>query len=544
MANELPTRLLIGLIFLAALGVRCVNLGFGLPAMYDPDEPLFVIKAYEIFERGTLNPGWFGHPGSTTIYTLALVDILIYLTGAITGRFASLAQFADAAYADPSIIFLPSRLVFALFGTAAVGLTYCVARRLFDVRTALLAAALLAFNALHIAWSQVIRTDIQSSVFMLSSLYFAVLAAREGRLRDFILAGIFAGIATATKWPAGAAIVAGFGAIALRAFRTGPALASLKQLGGLIGAMLVGLFVASPFIFLDWRQVLANVSGEVVGGHLGHAGRGFAGNLGYYLTLISDSMGLVGLALVLLGFAFMLKRPIARATILPLTLLLIGVLCIQGQIWSRWLTPLLPMIAIAAAFAAMAFSRRLVGLLPARLPEAARCAVPAIIAAVLLAPSIWGAYGAAKARANDTRDRASDWVSTHVPPGSTILVEHLAMDLRGKGWRVLFPLGQAGCVDGELLLQGRVEYDKVQSLRGGSPIIDFGNIPPDQIGSCKGDFAILTYYDLYLDEKRQFPTELRSYETVLDGGKTVAMFTPDHVDFGGPTVRVVAIPPH
>ena len=66
----------LGLILLVALAWRLNNIGFGLPSMYDPDEPIFMIKALHLLADGTLNPGWFGHPGSTTIYLVALIDAL------------------------------------------------------------------------------------------------------------------------------------------------------------------------------------------------------------------------------------------------------------------------------------------------------------------------------------------------------------------------------------------------------------------------------------------------------------------------------------
>ena len=70
-ARKSPWRLLTGpaglcLILLVAALLRIDGVGFGLPALNDPDEPLFMSTALEMLSGPTLNPGWFGHPGTIT----------------------------------------------------------------------------------------------------------------------------------------------------------------------------------------------------------------------------------------------------------------------------------------------------------------------------------------------------------------------------------------------------------------------------------------------------------------------------------------------
>ena len=76
----------LAIILLVALAWRLHNIGFGLPSLYDPDEPIFMIKALELLTNGTLNPKWFGHPGSTTIYLLALIDAAVVGSGSLPVR--------------------------------------------------------------------------------------------------------------------------------------------------------------------------------------------------------------------------------------------------------------------------------------------------------------------------------------------------------------------------------------------------------------------------------------------------------------------------
>ena len=171
------TRAALAAIIALALLLRLYQVGFGLPGLYDPDEPLFMVKAAGLLTGRTLDPHWFGHPGSTTIYLTALIQALVFIAGWIGGRFANVADFVHAAYADPAIVFVPVRIAMALLGTACVALTYALGKQLYGKPASLLAALLLALNSLHIAWSQVVRTDVQASAFMLAAL---VVASRPG----------------------------------------------------------------------------------------------------------------------------------------------------------------------------------------------------------------------------------------------------------------------------------------------------------------------------------------------------------------------------
>ena len=528
-SRRAQSRIALGSILLVALGWRLHNIGFGLPSMYDPDEPIFMITALRMLVEGTLNPGWFGHPGSTTIALVAAIDAAVAATGLASGRYADIAEFSRAAYADPALLFVPARTAMALIGVVCVWLTYALGRRLHGTATGLVAAALLAINSLHIAWSQVIRTDINASVFMLACLLFAVRFAEHRRLRDLLIAGAFAGLATATKWPAATVFVAVIG---------GFVVARLKQRLPIwwtiaaAAAALAALLIASPYILLDWQTVLANVTGEVKSGHLAHNGGGFIANLGYYLSdPVAGSMGVVGLALAIGGLAWSaICSPVARWTMLPATLIFLALISTQNIIWSRWVLPVMPMLAIGAGFAIVSIARRL----------ANRYAIAALALAVGAAP-LMAAVDQARERATDTRAQAARWASANIAPGSRVVFEHLELSLRDRPWTILFPIGSAGCVDGVALLAGGVDFDEVQQLRGSSPIVDLGNVAPARIDTCRADYAILAYHDLYLAERGRYPAEIATYRRLLAGGRTVALFRPRPGRVGGPVVRIVAM---
>lgn len=539
MTVERRSRLVgLGLILAIALGWRLNNLTFGLPSMWDPDEPIFMLIPLNMLTDGTLNPGWFGHPGSTTIYLITLIDAVVAGLGLATGRYADAAAFARAAFEDPAMLFVPVRFAMALIGVTAVWLTYLVGRRLEGTAAGLIAAFLLAINALHIAWSQVIRTDIHASVFMLACVLFAIRASERGQLNDYLLAGAFAGLATVTKWPAITVFLAVAGAAASRGFESREPRKLVLAAGTLLGAM----FIASPFIFIDWQTVLANVQGEAKRFHLAHTSAGFLPNLHYYLVKeTGGAMGWLGLAAVIAGAAILpMTSRLARWTLIPSAAAFLILICAQNLVWSRWVLPVLPAFCICAATAVARLGRTASSTIPQLRPSIAIASLAALIAI----PSLAAAARQANERANDTRGQAARWAATHIPPGSTIVLEHLELSLRHQPWTILFPVGEAGCIDGLQALETGVRYSNVQQLRGASPIVDLGNVSAMRRESCKADFAILTYFDLYRAEAETYPKELQSYNFILAGGKTVALFAPRPGRVGGPIVRIVALPQH
>ena len=531
----------LGLILAVALALRLHMIGFGLPSMYDPDEPFFILKAYEMLDGRTLNPHWFGHPGTTTLYLVMLVEVGVVLIGLLLGQWSGVNEFATAVYADPGLVFIPARVCMALIGVGCVWLTYVAGRKLYGRSAGLLAAALLALNGLHIAWSQVVRTDIQASLFMMACLFFAARASNDGRLRDFLLGGAMVGLAAATKWPAASIAVALIGAAASLIRHGQPVAATVRKLvlGGT--ASIAALLTVSPFLILDWRTATADMLAEGKPAHLGHTGNGPLANLLWYLDgQVIGTMGWIGLVAIVIGLVVTLRSPTpARWTLVPAALAFLVLLAAQNLIWSRWILPLLPMLALLAAAGGVAVIRAI----KSRVRNSARGSVRPVIAAALLFPSAAGAWGAMNERANDTRDQAAAWAVQNFPAGSTVVLEHLQLGLRDQPWTFLFPLGASGCLDGKKLLSAKVKYEDVQSKREGAKIVDLGNIRPDRLPTCRADYAILSYYDLYLAERSRYPQQLATYRALLGDGRTLALFRPKKGRVGGPVIRIVAIQP-
>lgn len=520
------------LILLVALGLRLHGVGFGLPSLNDADEPLFIMTAIDMVRSHTLNPHWFGHPGTITLYCLALVVLAVGGIGIATGHFANSAALVSAAYLDPGIIVLPARLVIVLSGVTCVFLTYRLGRQLGGARMGLLAAAFLAVNALHIEYSQIIRTDMQAGVFMLLCALASIGIMRHGRRRDYVLAGICVGLACATKWPAAIILLSPVCAslYRMRHGRTEPGRLALLGV-----ATVVTLFVASPFLLIDHSTVLHDLAGEERPVHPGATGGGFFANLGWYITgPFLRTFGPIGLALAFIGtlLAFRRNKELAIA-VLPGFVAFFLVLSAQSLIWARWMVPVLPALALTVAAASCWAADALRAHFGRRLPMAE-------MAALLLAVPMAGAALATTAeRSNDTRQVADRWVREHVPPGRSILIEDAAFDILQGPWHFLFPLGSAGCVDARKMLEGHIRYSQAETYRTGRAVVDLGHVDDDRLTTCRADYAVITHYAAYRSQPDLFAGELRRYRALLHRGRVVAIFRPIPHKRGGPVVYIV-----
>ena len=520
------------LILALATGLRLRGVHFGLPALNDPDEPLFMMTAFDMLRNRSLNPGWFGHPGTITLYCLALICLAVGVFGVLTGRFSGADQFASAVYADPAIVFLPARLFIVLCGVICVYLTFRIGRRLGGERLGLIAAALLAINSIHIEYSQIIRTDMQASVFILLCILAALSIFENGRERNYLLAGLWVGLAAATKWPAALVAIAPLCA-GLARLRQGKHEGDLVILSLL--AAPVALFCASPYLVLDYPAVLRDLAGEARPIHPGATGGGFLANLAWYLSQpLARSFGYAGLAMSALGLAIAARRDRRwRLVIVPFVLLFLATLSLQHLVWARWTVPILPLLALGEAYALCAAAE---GLRSWRVRHAAIAG--SAVAAMIMLPMLHASVTRGTERRHDTRQAASAWITTHVPTATTLLDEDAAIDLLGKGHRLLFPLGSAGCIDARQALTGQIEYQEVANKRASSPLVDLGHVARDKIETCRASYAILSHYDRYRAAPDVFPDALARYHDLLTDARLEARFAPHPGSSSGPTTYV------
>ncbi len=90
------------------------------------------------------------------------------------------------------------RFMSILFGSLSIFLVYLIAKKLFNERTALIAAFILTFSSYHIVMS-LAEMDTSMIFFVLFSIYFFIKAVKENKDIFYILSNLFLGIAIMIK---------------------------------------------------------------------------------------------------------------------------------------------------------------------------------------------------------------------------------------------------------------------------------------------------------------------------------------------------------
>ena len=518
-----------------ALLLRLIGFTQGLPGLYDPDEPLFIINAVELLAKQTLLPGWFGHPGITTLYLLAASDLLVFLGGRAAGLWTDTGAFAAQLYAAPSAIVLAGRAAIMLLSLGVMAATARLGARLGDAPAGLVAALLLAVSPLHAEISVLVRTDIMVSLFSLLAMLASVTVAEHGRRRDLLVAGLWMGAAVSTKWPGAVLALAPLGAWmwAWRHDRRQWAIGAIL----LAGAMLLAMAVLMPPLWLRPLDVWAALRNEVQPAHVGATGGSWLDNLAWYGRVMwARGLGAAAL-LVPIGAGLALYRrqaPVVIILMIPV-LALLALLCSQANVWQRWLVLPLPALALLAGFAFTVGAR---ALLPGRF---GRLAVPAAV--MLSMPLAMAAHEDAMARRNPTQARAVAFMLRTVPPGSRITVEMLAFPLLKGDWSIRYPFGPVGCVDGRALLAGKVNYDDAADAQKGKQKLVLGTINPARIASCWTDYAIIHDADRWLNEAARYPQEAAVYRAFIEGGTIVGDFRAIPGVSAGPRTLVIRLGP-
>ena len=176
-----------------------------LDAFLTPDEYHWVRRSRH-FLAGVLRQDWAstlqeGHPGVTTMWTGTLGILYRYWTRPPSAP-DDLLAFVERIPSDPIDIayIIPTRFPTAILSAVTVVAFFWLTARLFDRRTALIAACLFALNPFHIAHSRVFHHDALVTTFMTLSLLPLIGYWLHGWGRPWLIAsGVMGGLAFLSK---------------------------------------------------------------------------------------------------------------------------------------------------------------------------------------------------------------------------------------------------------------------------------------------------------------------------------------------------------
>jgi 4-amino-4-deoxy-L-arabinose transferase-like glycosyltransferase len=353
-----------------ALGLRVWGLRFGLPYFEHPDEWAVADEALRMLRTGDYTPFSYTYP---TLYVYMQVGVATFhfLWGAGAGLYRTPADI------DPVRFYVWARALTALLGTGAVALTFLAGRSLYGRTAGLLAAALIAVMPAVAGDAHYVTTDTPAMFFtLLAFLAIAQLGippehdeSRE-TLRSTLALALFAGfgvgIATATKWNAGALVIALLAAIVLAAYRRmsdarrsifnlqpstfNPQPSTFNLLLAALAGILLGFTLGVPFWLRDLPRILTDLAGIIrhyrFDGHPGAESDQPA--LFYWWALTREGTLLAWACLGGVALAFLRRKPadiLVLAVVVPAVLQLTGV----KVVFFRNAMPLLPFLCILAA---------------------------------------------------------------------------------------------------------------------------------------------------------------------------------------------------
>ncbi len=199
-AGPLPLVCILAL----ALALRLWGITWGLPSAthyfsYHPDESVVLETSsltMNVF-AGRLLPHYYNYP-SLQLYLVCFANTLAALFGAVDIVPKNFAVW----YPEWAKMYLIGRFLTVGMGVGTVWVTYTLGATLWGRRAGLVAALILAVMPLHAQQSHFLTVDVPATFWVMLSLLWSVRLAGDypQPWKAVLLAGLFAGLATATKY--------------------------------------------------------------------------------------------------------------------------------------------------------------------------------------------------------------------------------------------------------------------------------------------------------------------------------------------------------
>ena len=199
-------------ILLMAFALRLPGIFDGLPAVYNSTEYFLSKLALSMGARKSLDP----YIQNYAIYTprlfiypmfyeyVLLIEYgMLFLIGKIFSVFKDQYDFAVRFLIDPSIFYIVSRLVNLAISVLTIHILYKKMFRLFDKITARFAAIFAVLSYYLILTSQQSISDSWLIFFSSLAILYAMQTLHKFEIKSILLAGLFSGLATGTKYNAG-----------------------------------------------------------------------------------------------------------------------------------------------------------------------------------------------------------------------------------------------------------------------------------------------------------------------------------------------------
>jgi hypothetical protein len=437
----------------AALIVLCIgtlfllftHIGATLPYPQHADEGFISEPASRILVTGDLHPQRFNYPSLPSYFAAAAMAVG-FLRGATHLEIRDVNQIGQIGYPyyETPRVMQTARQAFALLSAICLvmtGLSAWIAFR--KPATILLAPLILLSSPLYFrhSWTY-LNVDIVAASFVMLTLGACLQGiSRPSMKQSAIVPGVFAGLATASKYTLAIAILPVLMAIGLYFPRPRVITAWVAALATMIAAFLT----AVPYSLVDIPGFLNGLGYEVfhyASGHAGFAGEPGLPQLLYYLRHFLSEHGYGAAVLAVVGIGALAAADWRRAAVVMIfPVALLWFLSGQRVHFTRNALPIQPFVAMFAAFGLVTLHGWIVDVATRRGWTSTKVTVPVLAGLILTIATVpfWRVPDYLRDR-TDSRNRARAWVARNLPYDWAIVVpSELGFDRRGlqiRGRRV------------------------------------------------------------------------------------------------------------
>ncbi|OGR82357.1 MAG: hypothetical protein A3J74_02765 [Elusimicrobia bacterium RIFCSPHIGHO2_02_FULL_57_9] len=394
------------LLALAAAGLRLAGISWGLPHAYNADEPHIINLALS-FGAGTLRPYAFKYP-TLWPYLLFFFYGFYFLFWSGLGLRRGIVDFIGLYAWEPAGFYLIARALSAIFSLLGVAFIW-KAQREDNGQSYPWAALLLTFSPVIVELAHSAKPDCLMFFFVCAAWYFALRVYRLGERRDYRLCGASLGFAVSSQYTALPVAV-----LLPLAHFLGRQKSSFSRLAEGTGLSAACFFLGSPFALIDFSALRAGLNdhnelfaltqwdgGEVL--------RSISLNVWSFAGVGS----VAGLAAVL-GLGLLCYKETKQAVVIlgPIVLYILMLSRNPDGGWPRYLLGCFPGLALLAAQGLSWLDR----------PQ--RPLMTVLLAATSFFPGMArSARMDREMRLPDTRAQAESWILSHIPKGSTLLLD-------------------------------------------------------------------------------------------------------------------------
>jgi len=424
-------------VIMFALVLRLWGIWHGYPFSYYGDEQHFVNRAVS-FGSGDLNPHWF-HKPAFLMYLLFFEYGIFFVIGKVIGLFPTLDSFAISYFQDPWPFILIGRITVTLFGVSTIYVVYKIGEKFWSKSVGLYSSVFLALSYGHIFCGQDVKADVVATFFSaLSVFYILNIVNNDYKKRDFILAGLFAGLGAATKYYS----IALLPCILIATIYGSVSKKNILIIKNYLYTLLCfwGIhFLASPYNFLDYLgrraafgrfiNLFNKVSPLKIPGYAELEGttnflaENYQGNYLYNsfihyvkIMLETEGVGIIIGVIFIISICFIFFKPCIKRVLLlsfPILFSIISIVMCPSYTEARHQLIVYPFFAIAAGIFLCAIHGRLGN----------KFKINDLVLVLLIFPLVFIVKNNIYISKTDTRTLAKYWIESNIPANTRLILD-------------------------------------------------------------------------------------------------------------------------